>query len=68
MHPDTLLAYVLNGETLPRDHGYPVRALVPGWVGSANIKWLGSIVVSSEQGVDTKQHGVLRPDRRRISS
>ena len=48
MHPDTLLAYVLNGETLPRDHGYPVRALVPGWVGSANIKWLGRIVVSSE--------------------
>ena len=48
MHPDTLLAYALNGETLPRDHGYPVRALVPGWVGSANIKWLGRIVVSSE--------------------
>ncbi|MCY4417597.1 MAG: sulfite oxidase [Chloroflexi bacterium] len=48
MHPDTLLAYSLNGETLPRDHGFPVRALVPGWVGSANIKWLGRIVVSSE--------------------
>ena len=49
MHPDTLLAYTLNGEPLPRDHGFPVRALVPGWVGSANIKWLGRIVVSSEQ-------------------
>ena len=48
MHPDTLLAYGLNGEALPRDHGFPVRALVPGWVGSANIKWLGRIVVSSE--------------------
>ncbi len=48
MHPDTLLAYGLNGETLPRDHGFPVRALVPGWVGSASIKWLGRIVVSSE--------------------
>ena len=48
LDPDTLLAYTLNGETLPRDHGYPVRALVPGWVGSANIKWLGRIVVSSE--------------------
>ena len=48
MHPDTLLAYALNGETLPKDHGFPVRALVPGWVGSANIKWLGRIVVSSE--------------------
>ncbi len=48
MDPDTLLAYVLNGETLPRDHGFPVRALVPGWVGSANVKWLGRIVMSSE--------------------
>ena len=49
IHPDTLLAYTLNGEPLPRDHGFPVRALVPGWVGSANIKWLGRIVVSSQQ-------------------
>ncbi|MCY4355461.1 MAG: molybdopterin-dependent oxidoreductase [Truepera sp.] len=49
MHPDTLLAYELNGETLPSDHGFPLRALVPGWVGSASIKWLGRIVVSSEQ-------------------
>ncbi len=48
MHPDTLLAYALNGEELPRDHGFPLRALVPGWVGSANIKWLGRIVVSSQ--------------------
>ena len=49
MHPDTLLAFALNGETLPRDHGYPLRALVPGWVGSSSIKWLSRIVVSSEQ-------------------
>ncbi len=49
MHPDTLLAYDLNGEPLPRDHGFPLRALAPGWVGSANIKWLGRIVVSSER-------------------
>ena len=48
MHPDTLLAYSLNGEALPRDHGYPLRALAPGWVGSSSIKWLRSIVVSSE--------------------
>ena len=48
MDPDTLLAYALNGETLPRDHGFPVRALAPGWVGAASIKWLGGIVVSSE--------------------
>ena len=49
MHQDTLLAYSLNGEPLPRDHGFPVRALVPGWVGSTSIKWLGRIEVSSRQ-------------------
>ena len=48
MHPDTLLAYRLNGETLPKDHGYPVRALAPGWVGSSSVKWLGHIQVLSE--------------------
>lgn len=46
--PDTLLAYGLNGGPLPRDHGFPLRAVVPGWVGSSWIKWIGRIVVSSE--------------------
>jgi DMSO/TMAO reductase YedYZ molybdopterin-dependent catalytic subunit len=46
MHPDTLLAYSLNGQPLPRDHGFPLRALVPGWVGAASVKWLGRIEVA----------------------
>ena len=49
MDRDTLLAYGMNGETLPKDHGYPMRAVVPGWVGSSWIKWLGRIEVSSER-------------------
>ena len=49
VHPDTILAYALNGEVLPRDHGFPLRAIAPGWVGSSCIKWLGRIVVSSEE-------------------
>ena len=49
MHPDTLLAYGLNGEALPPDHGYPLRALLPGWIGASSIKWLGRIVVSRER-------------------
>ena len=49
LHPDTLLAYALNGATLRKDHGFPLRALVPGWVGSTSVKWLGRIVVSSER-------------------
>ena len=49
LHPDTLLAYALNGEPLPRDHDFPVRAVIPGWVGASHVKWLGRIVVSREQ-------------------
>ena len=49
MHPDTLLAYAMNGGPLPKDHGFPLRALVPGWVGSYSIKWLNRIEVSSRQ-------------------
>ena len=47
MDEDTILAYQMNGETLPKDHGFPIRSVVPGWVGSSNIKWLGRIEVSS---------------------
>jgi DMSO/TMAO reductase YedYZ molybdopterin-dependent catalytic subunit len=42
------LAYALNGERLTQDHGFPLRAIVPGWVGSSSIKWLDKIVVSRE--------------------
>ena len=48
LHPDTLLAYAMNGAPLPPDHGYPLRAIVPGWVGASQIKWLTRIVVSEE--------------------
>lgn len=43
---DVLVAYAMNGEPLPPDHGFPARLLVPGWVGVASIKWLGSLHVS----------------------
>lgn len=46
---DVLLAYEMNGETLPADHGFPVRVVVPGTVGARNVKWLGKIVVSAEE-------------------
>ncbi|HET9886476.1 MAG TPA: sulfite oxidase [bacterium] len=48
MHEDTLLAYGMNGEPLLPDHGFPLRAIVPGWVGIAHIKWVGSIEVSEQ--------------------
>lgn len=49
LDPDTILAYRMNGERLPKDHGYPVRAIVPGWVGSTSVKWLGRIEVSAKK-------------------
>ena len=39
-----LLAYEMNGEVLPRDHGYPIRVVVPGVVGARNVKWLNNII------------------------
>ncbi|MCQ3813884.1 MAG: sulfite oxidase [Acidimicrobiia bacterium] len=46
--PSTLLAYELNGKPLPPDHGYPIRAVVPGWIGSSWIKWVSQIFVSTK--------------------
>ncbi|MFF0409330.1 sulfite oxidase [Kitasatospora sp. NPDC004745] len=43
---DVLLAYEMNDEPLTPDHGAPVRLVVPGWVGIASIKWVGTIEVA----------------------
>lgn len=45
MSPETLLAFEMNGEPLPAAHGFPLRAIVPGWIGSANVKWLARVTV-----------------------
>lgn len=44
---DTLVALRMNGEPLLADHGFPARIVVPGWVGTAWIKWVGRIEVST---------------------
>lgn len=46
---DVILAYEMNGQPLPRDHGYPVRVIVPGTVGARCCKWLSSIYVSEKE-------------------
>ncbi|MEB3222524.1 MAG: sulfite oxidase [Candidatus Sericytochromatia bacterium] len=48
LHPDTLLAYEMNGEPLPVLHGHPVRVVVPGWVGDDWVKWVGLVRVQAE--------------------
>src|SRR5712692_911093 len=47
MEPETLLVYLMNGKTLPQDHGFPVRVLVPNIYGMKNVKWLRSIEVAT---------------------
>ncbi|KAH7324364.1 Oxidoreductase, molybdopterin-binding domain-containing protein [Stachybotrys elegans] len=46
---DVLLAYSMNGEPLPRDHGFPLRAIVPGHVAARSVKWLSQITLSDEE-------------------
>lgn len=45
LHEDTLLAYAMNGEPLPVEHGGPLRLVVPGWYGMASVKWLRRLAV-----------------------
>lgn len=52
---DVLLAFRMNGAALPRAHGFPVRAVVPGWYGMASVKWLSRIRVS-----ETPFHGYFQ--------
>ncbi len=46
---DVLLAFEMNGEPLPLDHGYPLRAMVPGVVGARQVKWLNKIILSEKE-------------------
>jgi DMSO/TMAO reductase YedYZ molybdopterin-dependent catalytic subunit len=47
--PDTLIALKMNGASLSAHHGFPARALVPGWIGSASCKWLTEIKVLDQE-------------------
>ncbi|HXG63652.1 MAG TPA: sulfite oxidase [Blastocatellia bacterium] len=65
MADDTLLAYAMNGYPLPPDHGFPLRMLVPGWVGIAHIKWIGRLEVSAQplySEYNTKKYILIGPD------
>ena len=42
-HPEVLVAYAMNGQPLPPQHGFPARLIVPGWYGMAQVKWLTGI-------------------------
>ncbi|KAF9666235.1 hypothetical protein SADUNF_Sadunf16G0208500 [Salix dunnii] len=46
---DVLVAYEMNGEPLNRDHGYPLRVVVPGVIGARSVKWLDCINIIAEE-------------------
>jgi len=47
-HTDVLLAYKINDADLPPQHGFPLRAIVPGWYAMASIKWLQRIIITDQ--------------------
>ncbi len=48
-HPDTVIAYAMNGQPIPVPHGAPVRAIIPGWEGAYSVKWLDSLSVIDKE-------------------
>jgi len=52
LDPESLLVYEMNGQVLPREHGYPARVLVPGRYGMKNAKWVVALRVVSREFVD----------------
>ena len=49
MHADTILAYEMNGQPIPALHGFPLRAIIPGWEGAYSVKWLTSLRVIDKE-------------------
>ncbi|MGB1251758.1 MAG: molybdopterin-dependent oxidoreductase [Candidatus Promineifilaceae bacterium] len=65
LDPNTLVAYHMNGEPLPLDNGYPLRLIVPGWVGTNSIKWLGELIASKvtvQVDRNTKHYVFIGPE------
>ncbi len=59
------IAYGLNGQDLPLDHGGPMRAIIPGWGGAGSVKWLTEIRIASHRfwtRMHTKEEAVIGPD------
>jgi len=48
MHPQSLLAYMMNDSSLPNEHGFPVRAVIPGLYGMMSAKWITDIEVTDQ--------------------
>jgi len=69
---DCSLVWKMNGEPLPRDHGFPLRVMIPGFVGARSVKWIDKIIVTREECDGTHQKGIaykqLAPNKKSIAS
>lgn len=64
LDPDTTIATHMNGAPLTKHHGFPARAIVPGWIGAASIKWLSEIkVLESEFAGNFMNPGYRFPNK-----
>ncbi len=63
LQPDVLLATKLNGHPLPPRHGFPLRAVVPGWIAARSVKWLGRITVGAKPSSNYFQTEAYRLQR-----
>jgi DMSO/TMAO reductase YedYZ molybdopterin-dependent catalytic subunit len=63
MEQHTLIAWGMNDGPLPRIHGFPLRLVVPGWVGSASTKWLHTLTVLDAPFKGTYMDGSYRIPR-----
>lgn len=61
--PDVLLATRLDGDPIPAAHGFPVRVVVPGWVGARSVKWLQEIELRAEPSDNYFQTRAYRVQR-----
>jgi DMSO/TMAO reductase YedYZ molybdopterin-dependent catalytic subunit len=62
MDPTTLIAYEMNGQTLPHRHGYPARVIVPGYFGEKHVKWLTRIEVTTGEAKGFYENQGWGPD------
>jgi sulfite oxidase len=60
---EVILASELNGAPLPPVHGFPLRAVVPGWIGARSVKWLGRITLLEEPSPNYFQSNAYRMQR-----
>lgn len=66
LEPHTLIAFAMNGEPLPQIHGFPLRLIVPGWIGSASQKWLTRIWIRDRVHDGKKMVDAYRIPRRLV--